>query len=101
MRSEGGSNQNGGSRGAKSTLESGHDLKVETIEFPDGLDVGYKTERSRGFDLRNLPSTKIGKALGGAGLTQQSSVADMVSSKKSGAAMSLGTGCQVWAEDSI
>lgn len=31
MRNEGGSNQDGGSRGVKSTLESGHDLKVKAI----------------------------------------------------------------------
>lgn len=54
----------------KSTLESGHNFKVETTEFPDVLEVGYGTEKSGIFALRNLPSTLRGKALDGVGTRQ-------------------------------
>lgn len=32
--------------GVESTLESGHNLKVETLEFADVLDVQYGMEKS-------------------------------------------------------
>lgn len=36
VRDDGGSDQGGGSSRVKSTLDSGHNLKVETTGFPDG-----------------------------------------------------------------
>lgn len=43
-------------------------MKVKTVGFSDGLDVGYKREKSGCGGLRNLSSTYSGKILWGAGV---------------------------------
>lgn len=58
MRNDSGSNQGGGRRDVKSSLESGHNFKGELTGFPDGLDVAYgRTREIEVSRLRDLPST--------------------------------------------